>query len=343
MNGGARLRHVRAGEAGIRRIRSGRGFRYTDARGKPVRAAATLQRIRALAIPPAWDHVWICADERGHIQATGRDARGRKQYRYHPLWRASRDEDKFARLTDFAASLPRLRAKVRRDLARPGLGRECVLATVVRLLERTLIRVGNDEYARTNGSFGLTTMRGRHVDVEGVRIRFRFKGKSGKTHEVDATDPQAARIVRRCARLPGHELFEYLDEDGKRRDVQSGDVNDYLREATRHEFTAKDFRTWAGTVIAGIVLGAADPPETDAEATRAINAAVDEVAAALGNTRAIARNSYVHPAIVEAYRDGTLASAFGRRTRRIEGLSKAETIVARVLAAREDAAAARSA
>lgn len=282
--------------------------------------------------------MWICRDERGHIQATGRDARGRKQYRYHPKWRTARDESKFSRLSDFAGALPRLRATIDRDLSRSGLPRRRVLATVVRLMERTLIRVGNDEYARTNGSFGITTMRSQHVTVTGDRITFCFRGKSGKVHQIDAEDPRAARVVRRCDRLPGRELFEYIDESGRRCDVTSGDVNAYLREATKRDFTAKDFRTWAGTVVAGIVLAAADPPESDADATRTINAAVDQVAAALGNTRAIARNSYVHPAVIDAYRNGTLADAFDRRTRRIPGLSKAETIVARVLAGRQSAA-----
>lgn len=339
----AGLRYVSDETPGITRQRSGTAFRYRHPDGRVVRERRTLARIRAIAIPPAWTEVWICSRDDGHVQATGRDARRRKQYRYHPRWREIRDETKYARLREFAAALPKLRAKVDRDLARSGLPRERVLAAVVRLLERTLMRVGNDEYARENGSFGLTTLRAKHVTVDGEAMRFRFKGKSGKVHEIDAKDPRAARVVRKCRRLPGQTLFGYLDDEGVDRTVGSGDVNEYLREATGSDFTAKDFRTWAGTVVAAIVLAAADPPASDAEAARGINEAIDEVAGALGNTRAIARTSYVHPEILEAYREGTLMEAWGRRTRRIRGLSRAETIVARILRDRAGAVVEKSA
>lgn len=308
-----------------------------------MRDRATLERIRALAIPPAWNDVWICDDAQGHLQATGRDARGRKQYRYHPRWREVRDENKYARMEAFCSALPKLRAKVDRDLSRSGLQRERVLAAVVRLLERTLMRVGNDEYARSNGSYGLTTLRTKHVEVHGENLRFRFKGKSGKVHEIDAKDPRAARVVRRCRRLPGQTLFGYRDEEGVDRSIDSGDVNDYLREATGSDFTAKDFRTWAGTVVAAIALASFEPPDSESEAARCINEAIDEVAAALGNTRAIARKSYVHPAILDAYRDGSLIEAWDRKTRRLRGLSRAETIVARILRERAPAQAPKSA
>lgn len=339
----AGLRHVSDGESGIRRVRRGRGFTYVRASGRTVRDAATIDRIEALAIPPAWQDVWICADARGHLQATGRDARGRKQYRYHADWRTTRDDSKYARLSEFAEVLPRLRARVDRDLSRSDMSRERVLATVVRLLERTLMRVGNDEYARTNQSFGLTTIRDRHVQVDGDTMRFRFKGKSGKVHEIEARDPRAARVVKRCRRLPGQELFGYRDDDGVDRDVGSADVNAYLHEATGGDFTAKDFRTWAGTVVAAVALSGFEPPESDREASRTINEAIDQVAAALGNTRAIARNSYVHPAVVDAYRDGTLAAAFDRRVRRVRGLTRPETVVARLIAGAAATRAKRSA
>jgi DNA topoisomerase-1 len=246
----AGLRHVADAKPGIRRRRRGKGFSYLDPAGQPLRDPRERRRIEGLAVPPAWTEVWICPLANGHLQATGRDARGRKQYRYHPDWRAVRDETKFGRMVAFGEALPRLRARLDRDLALPGLPREKVLAAVVKLLETTLIRVGNEEYARENDSFGLTTMRSRHVDIAGATLRFRFRGKSGKEHEVAISDRRLARVVRACRELPGHELFQYLDESGERQAVDSADVNEYLRDVTGEDFTAKDFRTWGGTVLA---------------------------------------------------------------------------------------------
>jgi DNA topoisomerase-1 len=250
----AGLTYVTEGRPGLARKRARKSFIYIDADGRRVRDPATLARIGALAIPPAWRDVWICASPHGHIQAVGRDARGRKQYRYHPRWREVRDETKYARMLSFAAALPAIRARVRADLARPGLPRAKVLATVVKLLETTLIRVGNAEYARANGSFGLTTLRARHVSVRGASMRFEFRGKGGKPHAVDVRDPRLARVVKRCQELPGQELFQYVDDDGRRQSIDSADVNRYLREAAGEEFTAKDFRTWSGTVLAALAL-----------------------------------------------------------------------------------------
>ena len=307
--GRAGLRHVSDDSPGIARRRAGRGFRYLHPDGRPVRDSATLRRIRALAIPPAWTDVWICPAPNGHIQATGRDARGRKQYRYHKVWRATRDEAKFDRLISFAGMLPRIRERVEADLARPGLPREKVLATVVRLLELTLIRVGNDEYTRTNRSFGLTTLLDRHARVDGSRIRFRFRGKSGRTHEVGLRDRRLARIVGRCQDLPGQELFQYVDEDGEPVDIRSEDVNDYLRDASGGAVTAKDYRTWAGTVLAYRALRALQPVDGEAARRRAVVEAIREVAVRLGNTAAVARKSYVHPAVLDAYLDGAMGRA----------------------------------
>ena len=305
----AGLRYVTDARPGIRRVRSGRGFRYVDPDGATVRDPVTLARIRSLAIPPAWIDVWICRSANGHIQATGRDARGRKQYRYHPRWRETRDADKYERLIAFARVIPRIGRRVDKDFARPGIPREKVLALVVRLLELTLIRVGNDEYARLNRSFGLTTMRGRHVRVGGSSIRFRFQGKSGRQHEVGLRDRRLARLVRRCQELPGQELFGYVDEEGETRDVTSEDVNAYLREVSGLDITAKDFRTWAGTVLAYRALRALQPAESTTAAKRNVVEAIREIAGRLGNTAAVARKSYVHPAVLEAYMQGDLGGA----------------------------------
>jgi DNA topoisomerase-1 len=308
----AGLRYVADERPGIRRRRQGKGFSYLDPQGRPVRDTAERRRIAALAIPPAWTEVWICTLANGHLQATGRDARGRKQYRYHPDWRAVRDETKFGRMVAFGEALPRLRARIDEDLARPGLPLEKVVAAVVRLLETTLIRVGNEEYARENGSFGLTTMRSRHVEIAGATLRFHFRGKSGKDHNVAISDRRLARVVRACRELPGHELFQYLDEAGERRTVGSGDVNDYLRQATGEEFTAKDFRTWGGTLLALAALqAAADCPGPEGpprEAKRAVAEALERVAAQLGNRPAICRKYYVHPAVIDAFLGGRLAA-----------------------------------
>jgi DNA topoisomerase I len=320
----AGLRHVADAAPGIRRRRAGRGFAYVHPSGRFVRDRATLARIRALAIPPAWTDVWICPDARGHVQATGRDARGRKQYRYHPRWRAARDEAKFGRLLAFGRALPRLRARVARDLAKPGVPREKALATVARLLETTFIRVGNEEYARENRSYGLTTIHNDHAQVRGDRVRFRFRGKGGKVHEVEVEDPRVARVVRRCQELPGQELFCYEDEEGQVRDVTSADVNAYLREAAGEGFTAKDFRTWGGTLLALDALRAAPPPRTKAEGTRRVARAIRRVARELRNTPAVCRKAYVHPAVVEAYLAGRLRATAGEER-------DAEAALARVL------------
>jgi DNA topoisomerase I len=300
----AGLRYVSDAAPGISRRRAGRGFTYVRPDGKRVADRATLDWIRSLAIPPAWTDIWICSARNGHLQATGRDARGRKQYRYHPRWRAQRDEAKYDRLLDFGKALPRMRRRVARDLRRPGLPRERVLAAVVWLLERTGVRVGNEEYARDNKSFGLTTLRDRHARVGSKRIRFRFRAKGGKAGEVEISDARLARIVSRCQDLPGQELFAYLDEAGEVRSVESSDVNDYVREISGHEFTAKDFRTWAATVLAMRALAAQEPSTSDAHARRNVVRAMEEVAEWLGNTPAVARNSYVDPSVINAYLEG---------------------------------------
>ena len=303
------LRYTDDREPGIRRKRAGRGFTYVDPDGKTVRDREIKARIRSLAIPPAWTDVWICTAENGHLQATGRDARGRKQHRYHPRWSARRGEQKFDRMLAFASALPKIRARCEQDLGLRGVPREKVLATVVRLLELTLIRVGNDEYARLNKSFGLTTLRDRHARVDGSAIRFRFRGKSGKQHEVGLRDRRLATIVRRCQDLPGQELFQYLDDDGQVRDVGSSDINAYLREITGEDFTAKDFRTWAGTVLAYRALQSLAPAESASRSRRNVTAAMRDTADRLGNTPAVARSSYVHPAVIEAYLDGRIGGA----------------------------------
>ena len=281
---------------------------YRDTEGRIIRDREVLARVRALAVPPAWTDVWICPAPNGYLQATGRDARGRKQYRYHARYRNRREAVKYERLIAFASALPKIRARVDDDLARPGLDREKVLAAIVRLLELTLIRVGNDEYVRLNRSFGLTTLRDRHASVRGSSVRFRFRGKSGRLHEVGLRDRRLAAIVRRCQDLPGQELFQYVGEDGEPIDIASDDVNDYLRSIAP-DVTAKDFRTWAGTVLAYRALRALDPPDSDRQATRNVVAAIRETADLLGNTPAVCRKAYVHPVVVEAYLDGRLRGA----------------------------------
>jgi DNA topoisomerase-1 len=302
----ARLRYVSDTQAGIRRQRAGRGVCYRGVDGAPIRDPVILRRIKALAIPPAWTDVWICPRPDGHLQATGRDARGRKQYRYHARWRTVRAATKYDRMLAFGAALPQLRARLAQDLARPGLPREKVLATVVRLLETTLIRVGNVEYARANHSFGLTTLRDRHVQIAGATLQFQFRGKSGQQHSVRINDRRLATIVKRCQDLPGYELFQYLDAAGERQVVDSADVNDYLRHRTGQDFTAKDVRTWAGTVLAACALWQCGPWVSQSEAKQNIVQAIDTVARRLGNTRAICRTCYVHPAVLDAYLDHSL-------------------------------------
>jgi DNA topoisomerase-1 len=303
----AGLRYVCDETPGITRQRRGNAFRYRHPNGSPVRDRPTLGRIRALAIPPAWGEVWICARDDGHLQATGRDARRRKQYRYHRRWREVRDETKYGRLIPFALALPRIRRRVGRDLALPGLPREKLLATVVRLLETTLIRVGNEEYARANESFGLTTLRERQVQVRGGTLKFRFRGKSGVEHTIELTDRRLAGIVRRVQDLPGEELFQYVDDSGEARRIESADVNAYLKEISGDDFTSKELRTWAGTVLAARALHALAPFASQAEGKRNIAQAIEAVANELGNTKAVCRKCYVHPAILESYLEGKLA------------------------------------
>ena len=309
----ARLRYVSDGDRGFERRRHGKSFAYLRPGGQALRDRATLARIRSLAIPPAWKEVWICTAANGHLQATGRDARGRKQYRYHPRWREAQDQHKYERIIAFAKALPKIRRAVARDLRKRGLPREKVLATTVKLLETTLIRVGNEEYARDNKSFGLTTMQDKHVKFRGATIRFDFRGKHGKEHEIDLNDRRLAAIVHACRDLPGHELFQYVDEAGKVCDVGSGDVNDYLREIGGQDFTAKDFRTWAGTALAAQALQEFQDFDSKAAAKRNITKAIERVAERLGNTQAICRKSYVHPAIIEAYMDRSLIKTLKRR------------------------------
>jgi DNA topoisomerase-1 len=309
------LRYVSDSHPGIRREGASGNFRYVDPANRVVRDASRRARIKRLAIPPAWTNVWICPLENGHLQATGRDARRRKQYRYHPLWREVRDETKYARMIAFARKLPRIRRRVARDLKRPGLPREKILAAVMRLLELSLIRVGNEEYARDNGSFGLTTMRNRHVDIAGEKLRFQFRGKSGKMHRVEIEDRRLARIVRNCQTLPGQELFQYIDDDGKPQDIGSADVNDYLRESSGADFTAKDFRTWAGTVLAAIALREFEKVDSKAQAKRNIVRAIESVAERLGNTPAVCKKCYVHPAVIDSYIDGSMLKAIQQKAK----------------------------
>lgn len=301
---------------GIRRVGARNRFTYIDPRGLPL-SASERQRIRSLAIPPAWRDVWICPFANGHLQATGRDARGRKQYRYHSRWREVRDEVKYGHVIAFARALPRIRTRTSRDMQRRGLPREKVLAAVVQLLEKTLIRVGNEEYARSNRSFGLTTLKDRHARIDGPRVRFEFKGKSGIAHAVDLHDRQLARIVKSCRDLPGYELFQFIDDAGNRVAIDSADVNAYLREVSGEDFTAKDFRTWAGTVLACRELAVAERVSSVAQAKRNIGRAVEAVASQLGNTKAVCRKSYIHPAIFDAYLEGL---TFGRDEQAVASL-----------------------
>ncbi|MEA3195445.1 MAG: topoisomerase [Betaproteobacteria bacterium] len=305
----AGLRYLNGSSCGIRRLHAGKGFRYAHQDGRAVRDAGTLARIRSLVIPPAWSDVRIAALEDAHLQATGRDARGRKQYRYHARWREFRDDVKYSRMADFAAALARIRSRVRRDLARPGLPREKVLAAVVRLLETTFVRIGNEEYARQNASFGLTTLRERQVRVRGAKLEFNFRGKSGVEHEVELSDRRLASIVRRMLDLPGYQLFCYVDEDGASRAVESSDVNAYIKSIAGEEFTSKDFRTWGGTVLCARALRALEPPASAAAGRRNVATAIASVAAELRNTKAVCRKCYVHPAVIEAYLAGQLQKA----------------------------------
>jgi DNA topoisomerase-1 len=331
----AHLRYVTDTAPGITRRRTGSGFTYWSADGRRVRDTNDLARIRSLAIPPAWTDVWICPIANGHIQATGRDARRRKQYRYHSRWREVRDDAKYGRLLAFGAALPAVRRRTRKDLAHASLTRTKVIATIVQLLEKTLIRVGNEEYARTNKSFGLTTMKDRHAEVKGSTVIFEFRAKSGVQQVIDLHDARLARVVKRCQDLPGQALFQYVDEEGQRQSVDSSDVNDYLREVTGQDFTAKDFRTWAGTVLAACALRTLAGYETETQAKKNIVEAIAQVAKKLGNTRAVCRKSYIHPAILDAYLDGDtiaeIVQRHGKSMRRFNGLSREEIAVLALL------------
>ena len=302
----AGLVYVTSDEAGLSRRCAGRGFNYVDTSGGRVRDPSTLQRIRALAIPPAWTQVWICADPNGHLQAVGQDEKGRRQYRYHTKFRDVREGVKFAHMMAFAEALPALRRQVSVDMARPGLGREKVLATVVHLLETTMIRVGNSAYAKENKSYGLTTLLNRHVQIDGAALKFHFKGKSGRTWRLGVRDRRVARIVRSCQELPGQLLFQYIDDAGERLQVTSADVNAYLKRISGADLTAKDFRTWTGTVLAAMALAEFEEVDSQPRAKKNVTQAIERVSARLGNTPAICRKCYVHPEIVSAYLDGDL-------------------------------------
>jgi DNA topoisomerase-1 len=312
----AGLRYVNDGVPGIRRIKSGKGFKYANVDGKPLKDETALARIKRLAIPPAWTEVWICGCDNGHIQATGRDAKGRKQHRYHPRWREVRDENKYFRMMQFARALPKIRKRVEHDLGRSDLPREKVLAVLVKILETGSIRVGNEEYERQNHSYGLTTLKDRHAKISGAAIRFQFKGKSGKQHAVSLTDRRLSKIVKRCQELPGQELFQYLDDEGNVQDITSTDVNEYLREVSGGEFTAKDFRTWAGTVLAAIALQEYQKFDSQAQAKKNVVKAIESVAKQLGNTPTICRKCYIHPAIIDAYFNGNVIAAMKVRARK---------------------------
>lgn len=328
------LRYVNDSMPGIRRSRRGKGFAYHDANDVLIRDEEVLARLKSLAIPPAWEDVWISPHANGHIQATGRDARGRKQYRYHARWRLVRDDAKYLRMISFARALPGIRRVVEEDLKRPGLHRQKVLAAVVHLLQTTFMRVGNDEYAKQNQSFGLTTLRHRHVRVDGSDVLFRFRGKSGVQHDIKLHDPYVARIIRKMRELPGQELFQYVDDDGQRHCIDSGDVNAYLREAAGEDFSAKDFRTWAGTVLATLALQAFERVDSQAQAKQNVVRAIENVARRLGNTPSICRKCYVHPAVIESYLEGSFAERLEERvqTELVEELQDLSPEEAAVLA-----------
>ncbi len=332
----AGLRYASDTKAGIQRKRSGKGFRYVGVDGTTIRDKALLHRIRSLVIPPAWKDVWICPYANGHLQATGRDARGRKQSRYHAHWREVRDENKYERMMAFAKALPAIRERVEHDLKMQGLARQKVLATVVRLLEVTFIRVGNEEYAKENKSYGLTTMRGRHVQVKGSTVTFDFKGKSGVHHTINLNDRRMANIIRRCQDLPGYELFQYVDNDGSHHAIDSSDVNQYLQEISNQPFTAKDFRTWAGTVLACMMLREFEAFESDTQAKKNVRTAIVQVASRLGNTPTVCRKCYVHPAVLDCYLSGSMIETVEQRVKEevsdtAESLRQDELAVLRLL------------
>jgi DNA topoisomerase-1 len=327
----ARLEYAELDTGGWTRRKRGRGFSYHDERGRRIQDASAIERIVKLAIPPAWTNVWISPSSRAHIQATGRDARGRKQYRYHERFRSLRDSAKYQHILRFGQKLPELRRTLARDLKRPGLDQNKVLSAVIELMQRTCMRVGNDRYAEQNGSYGLTTLRDRHARIRGSEVEFRFKGKSGKVHHVRLDDARLARIVRRCRDIPGQRLFQYLDSGGKFRAISSGDVNDYLRRVTGEPFSAKDFRTWAGTLLAVHALAASEPGTSLSAKRREVKRALEGVSAELGNTVAICRKSYVHPAVIDQYTNGELSASFRQAARKasrrsVRGLRRPEVI-----------------
>ena len=342
----AGLRYVSDEQPGITRRVRGKGFSYYAPGGELIGDPEERDRLNALAVPPAWKDVWICPDPDGHIQATGRDAEGRKQYRYHPDWRAIRDEGKYARMSGFGRALPRIRRRAAAHLRKEGLPREKVLAAVVRLLESSLIRIGNDEYARSNGSFGLTTLRDRHVAFRGSKVRFEFRGKGGKLHRVEVDDALLTAVIRECRDVPGYELFQYYDEAGEKRVVDSAEVNAYVRDIAGDELSAKDFRTWAGTIDMAATLMEGGPCDDESEANRRVSEAVERVAERLGNTPAVCRECYIHPEIVDRYLDGTLAERLDPGTRpvrfeKIRGLTVGESAVLALLEAGSAAASGR--
>jgi DNA topoisomerase-1 len=330
----AGLRYVSDQQPGYTRERRGKKFIYFDIDGKEIRDEARILRINRLAIPPAYADVWICPSPNGHLQATGRDDRGRKQYRYHERWRVVRDENKYEKMIVFGQALSKIRRRIDRDMKLPGLPREKVLATLVHLLQRTFIRIGNEEYVKENKSFGLTTMRNRHIDVDGARLRFHFRGKSGVQHDLDIEDRRVAKIIKKLQDLPGQEVFQYLDEENQVRNVSSDDVNAYLREITGEDFTAKDFRTWAGTVLAATALQAQELSENKSQAKKNVKTAISAVAKVLGNTPAICRKCYVHPAVLQSYLDGHLIEGLKKRTEKTleESLGELRSDEAAVLA-----------
>jgi DNA topoisomerase-1 len=344
----AGLRYVSDEQPGYTRKKKGDDFEYFDTKGEPITDEPRILRIRRLAIPPAWTDVWICPSPNGHLQATGRDARRRKQYRYHEKFREAREETKYERMVVFGAALPKIRKRVEEDLALPGLPKNKVLATIVSIMERTFIRVGNEEYAKQNHSYGLTTMRNKHVKVHGTRLRFNFRGKSGVQHQVELADRRLARIVKRVQDLPGQELFGYCDENDEVRNITSQDVNDYLREITGEDFTAKDFRTWAGTVLAAVALNALDVYQTKKEAKANVKNAIKAVSKILGNTPTVCRKCYVHPAVLETYMSGEMIEGLRRKTaealqEQSPDLQSVEEAVMKFLQARLTAAAAAKA
>ena len=329
------LRYVNDALPGFSRSRAKKGFVYRDASNQVINDPQQLSRVKALAIPPAWENVWICPSPLGHLQATGRDSKGRKQYRYHPTWSKIRNESKYDRMIAFGKALPLIRRRVSADLARPGLPREKVLATIVRLLEQTRVRVGNKEYAKANGSFGLTTLRNRHANVAGSELRLNFQGKGGKPHTVAVKDDRLAKIVRRCRDLPGYELFQYLDEDQQPQVIDSSDVNGYLRDIAGQDFTAKDFRTWAGTLLAAQALAGAKVETSKTRTKKNVLAAIKVVAEQLRNTPAICRKSYIHPIVLEAYSDGYLAQLSRLHLAKSPRPSRLESMLLRLLRRRK--------